>query len=368
MSLDAAFLQDILDGPDDDAPRLIYADWLDDQGQAERAEFIRVQCEIAKLSEGPRRRDLERREQALWSAHGWRWLAPFRPLCVDPFAASQVQFPRFRRGFLEVLSLTWKEAAPHLPELLSRAPLRELAFHEVPGAVEQLAREPRATWLTMLELPHARLGNEGTRTLCAARHLTRLTELNLSVNDLGNEGARYLAEASHMNRLTHLDLSDNVIDDAGVMALSSAPHLGRLHHLDLTRNSFGPAGAEALIRSASLSGLANLDLSWTGLDDDSARLLARSPRLERLTHLYLGHTDLTDAGVVALARSRHARNLKALHLTGLGLTNKSVEAIIRSPYLAGLEDLELTAYEIDEEAQKRLGDHFDGSVVSFDSD
>ena len=34
--------------PEDDAPRLVYADWLDEHSQPERAEFIRVQCELAR--------------------------------------------------------------------------------------------------------------------------------------------------------------------------------------------------------------------------------------------------------------------------------------------------------------------------------
>ena len=39
----------ILAAPDDDLPRLVFADWLEENGEAERAEFIRVQCELAKL-------------------------------------------------------------------------------------------------------------------------------------------------------------------------------------------------------------------------------------------------------------------------------------------------------------------------------
>ena len=38
-----AFLEDIVAHPDDDAPRLVFADWLDDHGDADRAEFIRLQ-------------------------------------------------------------------------------------------------------------------------------------------------------------------------------------------------------------------------------------------------------------------------------------------------------------------------------------
>ena len=43
-----AFLGDSAENPDDDAPRLIFADWLDEHGEARRAEFIRVQVELAK--------------------------------------------------------------------------------------------------------------------------------------------------------------------------------------------------------------------------------------------------------------------------------------------------------------------------------
>lgn len=45
------FLRAIIAAPADDLPRLAYADWLEESGEPERAEFIRVQCEIAELEE-----------------------------------------------------------------------------------------------------------------------------------------------------------------------------------------------------------------------------------------------------------------------------------------------------------------------------
>ncbi len=42
-----AFLNEIIAHPEDDGPRLIAADWLSENGQPERGEFIRVQCAIA---------------------------------------------------------------------------------------------------------------------------------------------------------------------------------------------------------------------------------------------------------------------------------------------------------------------------------
>jgi uncharacterized protein (TIGR02996 family) len=44
-----SLLADVLAAPGDDLPRLVYADWLDEHGESERAEFIRVQCELATV-------------------------------------------------------------------------------------------------------------------------------------------------------------------------------------------------------------------------------------------------------------------------------------------------------------------------------
>ena len=44
-----ALLQAVLDDPEDDGIRLIYADWLEEHGRAERAAFIRAQIEDARL-------------------------------------------------------------------------------------------------------------------------------------------------------------------------------------------------------------------------------------------------------------------------------------------------------------------------------
>jgi uncharacterized protein (TIGR02996 family) len=58
---DDAFLQAILSSPDDDTPRLAYADWLEEHGRSERAAFIRVQCQLARLpDDDPRRRSWRR--------------------------------------------------------------------------------------------------------------------------------------------------------------------------------------------------------------------------------------------------------------------------------------------------------------------
>jgi uncharacterized protein (TIGR02996 family) len=83
-----AFLQAIIENPDDDTPRLVYADWLEEHGHPDRAAFLRVQCHLARLPEGnPRWPGLEAEERALLAKHaaGWlrgrleRFLEEFRP-------------------------------------------------------------------------------------------------------------------------------------------------------------------------------------------------------------------------------------------------------------------------------------------------
>lgn len=45
-----AHLRGIAAVPDDDLPRLVLADWLQEHDHAKRAEWIRIQCELAALN------------------------------------------------------------------------------------------------------------------------------------------------------------------------------------------------------------------------------------------------------------------------------------------------------------------------------
>jgi uncharacterized protein (TIGR02996 family) len=65
MTQDEAFLQAIWENPEDDTPRLVYADWLQEKGDP-HGEFIHVQCLLAAMApDDPRRTELKVREQSL---------------------------------------------------------------------------------------------------------------------------------------------------------------------------------------------------------------------------------------------------------------------------------------------------------------
>lgn len=75
------FARAIAASPDDDQPRLAYADWLDAAGHADRAELVRVQCELARMPPKPPRcyrlvrgHDFRTCEWCVWSSsHAGTW-------------------------------------------------------------------------------------------------------------------------------------------------------------------------------------------------------------------------------------------------------------------------------------------------------
>jgi uncharacterized protein (TIGR02996 family) len=87
MSDAAALLAAIRAAPEDDAPRLVYADWLDEHGQPERAAFIRIQCELARTADPA----LRRREAELLAEH--------HDTFAGPRTRPGIRF-RFHRGFV----------------------------------------------------------------------------------------------------------------------------------------------------------------------------------------------------------------------------------------------------------------------------
>src|SRR5262249_23722465 len=100
MDQEQSFLEAIYAAPEDDAVRLVYADWLEEQGEAARAEFIRVQIEYARAAAADPDQDLcpagapfrykdvgenplyQRARQLQWK-HGDKWLRPLHKFGVS---------------------------------------------------------------------------------------------------------------------------------------------------------------------------------------------------------------------------------------------------------------------------------------------
>jgi uncharacterized protein (TIGR02996 family) len=255
------FLAAILAEPDDDLPRLIYADWLDERGDPDRAEFIRTQIELARLPvRDPRRRPLAAREAELLDAHGPDWLDP-----PEDFLANWY----FVRGFPEVgLSvrafLRHADGLARIPDVTRVHLHAHVQMHD--EDVRALADFPAAIRVDSLYLGFEWVRDVGAMMLAESPHLGRLAALNLQANGLTAAGAAALAASPKLPRLRELQLVNNLIDDAGAEALAASPERSGLVRLDLSHNEIGPAGALALAESPHLTGLKHLRFAGNGID------------------------------------------------------------------------------------------------------
>jgi uncharacterized protein (TIGR02996 family) len=154
MAHHEGFLQDIIGHPAEDAPRLIYADWLEEHGQAERGEFIRVQCalvappwRVGRVYDDPAWLRLYGRERELLNdaVHWWDWLADFYRITgqsaigdLDHSSDPPTLAVRFRRGFVAEVTLPCDQWMRHGPALVRAAPLEKVKLSDKwPGDGEE---------------------------------------------------------------------------------------------------------------------------------------------------------------------------------------------------------------------------------------
>lgn len=183
----AALLRAVAANPDEDTPRLIYADWLDEHvggatghqvewaGQLHlaaganraRAEFIRVQCELAsgriarcKRTNWMTPRALGCHPTAGWCRCSWcaaarreqtvsrpylsNWTVETVGRVIDPTGRTgrwrasrgdrRQQPVRFARGFVEALTLNSHDYLTHAGQLFVLNPLREVWLRDVSPA------------------------------------------------------------------------------------------------------------------------------------------------------------------------------------------------------------------------------------------
>jgi uncharacterized protein (TIGR02996 family) len=387
----AAFLQDVREHPEDDTPRLILADWLDDFGDATdqaRAELIRLQCRLAQLGKAPaalrqRQRDLQEKYAADWLgplaqlADHWRFerglvhIALEGLRCFSPGLIDLVRTETYAwvEG-LTLLNLTGGAINPLVQQPILRG-LRSLTVAE--GRIGDLGiglltRSSYLAGLSELHLGHCSLTGTGVQALAGSGHLASLEVLDLARNRVGELGLHSLAHSSGLPRLRSLLLAHADVPDSALVDLADSPLLAHLERLDLQGNrDCGEQGLTILVESANAAGLRELGLQQTGVHLGTLRALARATHLNRLTHLHLddtrigndglkalalgtglprlhtlslGRNNITDAGVVALLMAEE-RKWQSLDLARNHLGEESAQALARSPALTELTELGL---------------------------
>ncbi len=334
-----AFLLAIREDIDDDTPRLVFADWLQERGDL-RGEFIGVQCELARLAEDdPRRPELEIRERELLDAHEAEWLQPFQQW------APRYSRPIWKRGFIEDIHLfDMGEFLTHAPDIFRRMPIRRVAislgdpYH--PSQLTSFAACDQLRLVTELWLSDGPLGNKGAQILAASPHLGRLTELTLCYCQLGAPGALALAGSTRFKNLRRLNLGSDFLEDSAELV-----------------NSIGTEGVHSLGWSSHLSQLNALDLSGMRLPIVALRTLAASPLMGRLSELSLrsmGDVSRGLSGLQALARSPQARQLLTLDLSRCWLNAADLRALSASLHLVALQKLKLSEAHFEQDGLEAL--------------
>ncbi len=342
MTPDEALLSAIRAEPDDDGPRLVYADWLEEHGEQPRAEFIRVQCELARLpGKDPRSAALVAREQELRRAHEARWLLlPF----VEPLRQPDEDAWR-GVGDADILE-DWQR------RLLAELDIRRCLDGLPPSHPVYLELEARwQAWMRENYSPRA--------------------EPSLA------EFVPFVFEEYHFHRgcveRVHMDENTFLIGAEGLFAATLPRHL-KISYEDNSgesyTNGWGDATARLLGRWLHRTSLLTLDLCGIVFRKPGPiRALLTSPHLARLEVLNLECCNLDDDTVRALAASPHLTRLRALNLIDNPITDNAVDALLDAPVLEGLTTLELGSngeHTISEDGYARWQERFE-EAPAFES-
>jgi uncharacterized protein (TIGR02996 family) len=232
-----AFLRAIAGSPDDDAPRLVYSDWLEEHGDPDRAEFIRVQCRIAEreqFAEVPFEDPDRQHAWQLSEANKDRWAAELPALRGVGY-----WFPAAFRGFPEITFRNPDDLLRHGDRIVAATPIEAVCFYRLPR--QPLARLLKTSWLaqvcrlTVRNLPPgAEPGLAGWLTSPQAGRLRRLKLYNCTVESW-TVVLQAVAASRHLGRLEEVRLGEVIPshpDEGAVLALARSPHLPRLRYVE----------------------------------------------------------------------------------------------------------------------------------------
>ncbi len=203
---EAALIKAVIENPDDDAPRLAYADWCDQRGDP-RGRFIRVQLELAPIEydqEKENRWPLKYESMALLEKHGHEWMPSQHPHIIKC---------KMHRGFVAGIDITATSFLNHFADMSALYPIQ---------------------YVDVLDLvPHA-------RAVLTSPHLRRLTSLGVHDGDITDDDLKAFSQSPFVANLWWLDLSDNHITQEGVEALITSPFLKKLGFVALDTNPCNP--------------------------------------------------------------------------------------------------------------------------------
>jgi uncharacterized protein (TIGR02996 family) len=342
MTPEVGFLR-AMQEDEDDTSRLIFADWLDEHGQPDRAEFIRLQCRLAKQVVP----DVEGRLRAedLLDAHEHEWLEGLPQ-------TGEIRPHSFQRGFLSWVDVDSMEAFRRHAAALRQTTARNLRFTDEDGSLPADWPEwAGAEGLTGLFFELYKFDPAETALLAASPHVAGLRSLGITTSEFDSDSMAVLAASPRFAALTDLDLRSDLVCAEGVRALARSDVLLGLRslvldHISLNDHAFNRIEVEAVIalsRAENLRGLTSLCLGCHKLSEKACEALASSPYLQGLRSLALaarhfvgGHHDLRP-----LFGSPFLNGLEHLELRGMPLIAENVREMATWPAPPNLRSLTL---------------------------
>lgn len=357
-------LRAIVADPDADAPRLAYAEWKEDCGDPDRAEFVRIQCALAALASDARHdQPLHHRELELLRKHCFEWESQLLGLVRLKLGcrwfgrkaktATSIM-PVYHRGFVEDITLdlaTFLSAAQDLSRVLPLRTLRTycprkvdasdliLALADCPAleTVHSLQIElgcwPNRELARLLDSPHlhgltslcliGRMNELAGQAMLSAGLIGRLERLELRGIGHGRTGESVLA-SNAIRHLRRIKLSGAELTAVAIAALPTTAAFSQLRSISFGDNPIGDFDAMGLLNWLPPT-LTRLDLSETGCCDGTAASLAAAPALRRLDALNLSRNHLGDLGAMMLADSPNL-----LSSTQVDLRNNPITRRVRN--------------------------------------
>lgn len=206
MSDATPFLAEILAAPDDDGPRLTYADWLEQAGEVVRSEFIRIGVALARVpADSPQWQALRSRELNLVARH-----PELRNAGLPNLAGLEWHTPR--RGFVQGVTVSRFAAFErNVAGLLADHPIDELHFPRISARnFARLMQSELLAGIRRLQFSNCKLGDAGMLPLFTSGHLSELRVLGLVACGIQSPTMERIAAWPQLERLEAIDLSENV--------------------------------------------------------------------------------------------------------------------------------------------------------------
>ena len=406
--------------PDEDMPRLVFADWLQEHGEEKLAAYIRSRVDLFRRENADSDAvavrqffadvgftDLGNIDWSLVSAELGELYGAVKIAEKSKSPPTKAALPRIKgvmfteieRGFCASIRVNEPaaflknaeaifRAAPitriqfgelsveHAREFIVRgylARMRGLAFMEEtePEAIRIIGEHPDAAGIDSLELAGDDEAGEQVAALAAGKHWTGVTRLEVLDLDVGDDldPDRSMAELlrrPQFRGLRHLVAFGNELGDATCRVIATAG-LTELRYIDLSTNSINDAGAKAIAAAKSLPKLRYLDLGLCDFGEVAASTLIVSPKLPSLTVLRLDGLRIDGLEPDVLAKANRGPTLRVLSLDGLNLGARGVAALGRCSALQGLWFLSLQRTGIGDAAMNAFMKHAtSGQLTAFD--